>query len=422
MELQQQVETGDWSRVAPVLEEALSELPDPDRDAVVLRFFEDEPYARIGSALDCSEDAARMRVDRALDRLRAALEKRGVTSTSGALAALILAHAVIPAPSGLAASITAGACAVPVASGMAHLLATKPFVFGFATAALVGLLTLGWLGSRLRTEHRRLEQANAALRAELESLRSSIPQSISASDLAELERLRGEHDELLRLRGEVARLRREQASHPNLAAVPVPPENGAPDESDPPVQFTIEAKFLEVTDGDLATLNWNWLNVGGTGMMVPREFKRIHDLIQRLPGIDVLAAPNVTTLGGRQARISIGAVKDAPDPDGSSGEELALDVIPVPGKDNGLIELSLRGGRMPRLQPSPEEGRGSGAVAISRRAPPFTTISVHDGWGFVLRRPGMPSNFETSRSLLILGTVFQIDPAGNRVFPLTAEK
>ncbi|MBL9174203.1 MAG: sigma-70 family RNA polymerase sigma factor, partial [Verrucomicrobiales bacterium] len=53
MELQPQVETNDWSRVAPVLEEALSELADPDRDAVVLRFFEDEPYARIGSALEC---------------------------------------------------------------------------------------------------------------------------------------------------------------------------------------------------------------------------------------------------------------------------------------------------------------------------------------------------------------------------------
>ncbi|MBL9175285.1 MAG: sigma-70 family RNA polymerase sigma factor, partial [Verrucomicrobiales bacterium] len=415
-------ETNDWSRVAPVLEEALSELADPDRDAVVLRFFEDEPYARIGSALECSEDAARMRVDRALDRLRAALEKRGVTSTSGALAALILANAVIPAPTGMAASISAGACAVPAGSGAAHLLASKPLVFGFATAVLVGVLTLGWVGDRLRTGQLRLAQANAALRAELESLRSSIPQSTSAADLAELERLRREHDELLRLRGEVARLRREQASHPNVAAAPAPPENGAPEESDPPEQFTVEAKFLEVTDRELETLNLKWLNSGATGMMVPEEYKRIQDLVRRLPGIEVLAAPNVTTLGGRQARISMGAERDAPDQDGSSGEELALDVIPVLDKTTGLIELSLRGGRMPRLQPFPGDGKGGGNVAIPRKAPPFATTSVHDGWGFVLRRPGIPSSSETPRSLLILGTVVQIDPAGNRVFPPTAEK
>ena len=138
-----------------------------------------------------------MRVDQTLDRLRAALEKRGDVD-------IRCAGGVDPGPcgdsgaGGLAASITAGACAVPVASGMAHLLATKPFVFGTATAALVGLLTLGWLGSRLRTEHRQLEQANAALRAELESLRSSIPNP-SPPRTSRNWNASGEHDELLRL-------------------------------------------------------------------------------------------------------------------------------------------------------------------------------------------------------------------------------
>ena len=55
MELQQQVETGDWSRVAPVLEEALSGIAGSRTGTPwYWRFFEDEPYARIGSALDCS--------------------------------------------------------------------------------------------------------------------------------------------------------------------------------------------------------------------------------------------------------------------------------------------------------------------------------------------------------------------------------
>jgi RNA polymerase sigma factor (sigma-70 family) len=72
----------EWERLRPMIDDALHELDDRDRDAVLLRFFEGRPFADIGAALRLSDDAARMRVERALDKLRAALARRGVTSTS----------------------------------------------------------------------------------------------------------------------------------------------------------------------------------------------------------------------------------------------------------------------------------------------------------------------------------------------------
>lgn len=91
----------DWNRVRPVLDEAILELNDDDREAVLLRYFEKRPLAEIGSRLGLSENTARMRVDRALDKLHAALARRGITSATGALAAALGANAVSAAPAGM---------------------------------------------------------------------------------------------------------------------------------------------------------------------------------------------------------------------------------------------------------------------------------------------------------------------------------
>ena len=56
----------DWDRVRPVLDAAMHELSKTDREAVLLRYFEQQSYADVGAALNLTVDAARMRVDRAL--------------------------------------------------------------------------------------------------------------------------------------------------------------------------------------------------------------------------------------------------------------------------------------------------------------------------------------------------------------------
>jgi RNA polymerase sigma factor (sigma-70 family) len=66
-----------WSELAPELDQALDALSDADRQAVLLRFFERMSMRELGEAVGVSEDAAKMRVSRALERLRGLLGERG---------------------------------------------------------------------------------------------------------------------------------------------------------------------------------------------------------------------------------------------------------------------------------------------------------------------------------------------------------
>jgi RNA polymerase sigma factor (sigma-70 family) len=99
----------DWEKVRPVIDEALDELGEHDREAVLLRFFENQPLAEVGARFSLTADAARMRIDRALDKLRSALARRGIASTSTALATAFIAQSGFSAPAGLAARIVSGA-------------------------------------------------------------------------------------------------------------------------------------------------------------------------------------------------------------------------------------------------------------------------------------------------------------------------
>ena len=109
----------EWERLRPVLDEAMLALSESDRAAILLRFFQGRRFAEVGEQLRLSEDAARMRVERALDKLRVLLGQRGITSTTAALG-LALAHpAVAAAPAGLAAAVTGSALAGGVAGSAA---------------------------------------------------------------------------------------------------------------------------------------------------------------------------------------------------------------------------------------------------------------------------------------------------------------
>ena len=107
----------DWDELRPVLDEAMHELSNADREAVLMRFFEGRGLGEIGARLGVSENAARMRVDRALEKLRGALARRGVTSTAAALGAMLAERSVSAAPAGLAARVTQASFAAGAASG-----------------------------------------------------------------------------------------------------------------------------------------------------------------------------------------------------------------------------------------------------------------------------------------------------------------
>jgi RNA polymerase sigma factor (sigma-70 family) len=105
-----------WPQIAPLLDTAIAGLNEKDRHAIVLRFFENKSLADVGQVLGANEDAARMRVNRALEKLRKSFTRRGIVSTTTIIAGAISANSVQVAPAVLAKSITAVAIAKGVAA------------------------------------------------------------------------------------------------------------------------------------------------------------------------------------------------------------------------------------------------------------------------------------------------------------------
>jgi len=100
-----------WTEIGPLLDEAVSQLKETDRDAVLLRFFKNLSHQEVGAAIGLGEDAARKRIDRALDKLREYFERHGVKASSALLAVVLTENSVEAAPVGLAAQVTGPALA-----------------------------------------------------------------------------------------------------------------------------------------------------------------------------------------------------------------------------------------------------------------------------------------------------------------------
>jgi RNA polymerase sigma factor (sigma-70 family) len=217
----------DWARIRPGLDAALSRLGQTDRDAVLLRFFEQRSLKDIGATLGMEEDTARKRVSRALEKLRTQLASQGVTTTDEALSGALTTHAVQAAPGG----ITAGIVAASVAAGSAAAatgtttfielltMTTKLKATIAAAAVLAGVGTPLFLqhqeNKSLRTQNEALVARTsefAALEQENQRLSSRI--ALSADNTIPDE----PRAEINRLRGEVARLRTEANQAQQLRA------------------------------------------------------------------------------------------------------------------------------------------------------------------------------------------------------------
>ena len=116
-----------WEQMSPHLDEALGVLGEKDRQAVLLRFFEDKSLADVGTTLNMGEDTARKRVARALEKLRKFFARRGVVSTTAIIAGVISANSVHAAPAGLAATVAATAAKGSAASASTLTLVKGTF-------------------------------------------------------------------------------------------------------------------------------------------------------------------------------------------------------------------------------------------------------------------------------------------------------
>lgn len=115
-----------WSCLRPKLDEILDDLEEEDRQALLLRFFEQQNLAEVGAALGLAEDTARKRISRALEKLRQLLASRGITTTTAALSLVLTTRGVEAIPAGLGSQFVHSAL---VAAGT-------------STTSTVGILTL----------------------------------------------------------------------------------------------------------------------------------------------------------------------------------------------------------------------------------------------------------------------------------------
>jgi RNA polymerase sigma factor (sigma-70 family) len=107
--LNEPADTAAWQQIAPLLDAAMGDLGETDRNAVVLRFFENKTAQEVGAALKLTEAAAHKRTARALEKLRKFFTKRGLALSAVAIAGAVSANSVQAAPASLAATVTAAA-------------------------------------------------------------------------------------------------------------------------------------------------------------------------------------------------------------------------------------------------------------------------------------------------------------------------
>jgi RNA polymerase sigma factor (sigma-70 family) len=201
------------AQLTPLLDEAIEELRDEDRVAILLRFFEQRDFRSIGQALGSNEDAARKRVSRAVDKLHGLLTARGVTLSAAALGTALATQTMTAAPVGLAASFAGTALAGSAAGTGFSATLIKIAAMTKVKAGFVGAVLLAGATASVVVQH----QAHAALRAQDESFRRQSAelarQEAENARLAGLVQVGGPRgnslDDLMNLRSEVESLRKQ---------------------------------------------------------------------------------------------------------------------------------------------------------------------------------------------------------------------
>jgi RNA polymerase sigma factor (sigma-70 family) len=176
-----------WRLLSPVLDEAITKLGNQDRTAIVLRYFEQRDFRSVGAALGSTPEAARVRVNRALQKLHELLKRRGVALSAAALATALGSGVVTAAPSGLAVTISSAALGgAAAATGftftLVKLMATTQMKIG------VIALIAGGVAATFVIQHRSdaaqtetLRQQIAQLQADNEALSNRITQVSSSN-------------------------------------------------------------------------------------------------------------------------------------------------------------------------------------------------------------------------------------------------
>jgi RNA polymerase sigma factor (sigma-70 family) len=227
-------------KIGPVLDEAINLLGIDDRTAIVLRFFEQRDFRAVGAALGSNEDAARMRVNRALDKLHILLLRRGVTMSAIALGTALTVQAVSAAPAGLATAISgnvlaASAAGSGISATLLKIMTITKLKVTIAGAVVVAGITTSLIVQTHANAHQRDQEATlqqqsqelaglAAENARLSALLTQTKDDSSVNDTKDLAmlrteaaRLRKQTSGLAALREENRKLKAQKAAQPSKA-------------------------------------------------------------------------------------------------------------------------------------------------------------------------------------------------------------
>jgi len=270
--------SSEWTRIEPLLDEAMEALDESDRTAILLRYFDNKSLREIGDTLGISEDAAQKRVGRALDRLRELFSKRGAVVGAAGLGVVISAHAVQAAPVGLAATISAAATvAGTTAVAITTTTITKAITMTLLQKTIVAAAIAAGVGSGIYEAHRAsalgdqvqtLQEQQALLTGQIQQLQSEREDASNrvARLTGENATLKNDSAELAKLREDLAQKEAASAANTNKGTMQVTAQawldrvawlkermEKTPDAKIPELQLVTEQDWLNAAKGELNT-------------------------------------------------------------------------------------------------------------------------------------------------------------------------
>jgi RNA polymerase sigma factor (sigma-70 family) len=348
-----------WQQISPIVDNAVDALGRKDRLAVVLRYFEQRDLRTVGAALGVTEDAAQKRVARALEKLRAVLVRRGVVLSAGALAGA-LANSGASATPVISASAVATAALATAGASLSGFSLGSLIMMSKAKLAVATLIAAG-IGTTAIVQHlSAIESEKAALKDRVAQLEAASV-TAGADDTAaraELERLRADQRDAIKLRGDVVSLRQQiadanaallAAQKAALAAeVKFRVTNATPEPAEVPEIRTFQSEAHAVVHSGDSVVLGGWqtgtdkvtfalvtpsafsqseVEVCATLVEMPREIaarspdlltvtnatsilrpdqvRSLLDVWKQTAGIEIVNAPTMTISSGRAGRISL---------------------------------------------------------------------------------------------------------------------
>lgn len=426
-----------WEQIAPVLDAALAELNQSDRDAVLLRYFQNKSVREVGKVLSASESAAQKRVNRAVERLRQIMVRNGIGITASGLTVAIANGAVKAAPAGLAAIVSATALqAIPITT--TTVMATFQKIL--ATAGVAAMIGMGFYAFQLRSEIDLLRQQQSALSAQLEQARRDRDDALRrlAFQAQANDKYQAGSHELARLRAEVARLREQKLKALSVSNAPVEETTSVTN-----VQVKLDMAIVSVSPEELQSLGIQWTpdtDGGGHGLLTADQRLEANNALQQVNTL--VSRMSMVYVSGRHSIMNTSvALPGVPPPADPTDENtkaaitaaneinanIVLNMFPSYDAEDKHFDLSLVAELRQKTKDLVEEARQNLEGTYVQPVPQLQAsnqVAVPHDQTVVLERdipagawPIDYTNVPPPRKLIVFLTPVAIDSAGNLLAP-----